>query len=274
MHFHINLHLQWQHSINHFAARATVTFKQLQGHRVTVCQQRACLLSLKTFYLSTVNGKGPLEEFESNDLDSDDQWLLSSCRRYAGSHEKSRNFLLNQGSFVLAKMEQMSEVDIDSLVKEVTKLYVEAAARISRIVAERDANNESTIELSAVLPNELVRLEHSLFCRNVQQHRERLLVRWTDTEIDIIEQEHHELVAAYHKEAPLQSALNACDKKTTFDEAWSIVIGRFKYLIRLCGGVASVFPGTSQVESDFSIVKSEKTMFKKALVDLSLEGII
>jgi len=28
------------------------------------------------------------------------------------------------------------------------------------------------------------------------------------------------------------------------------------------------------VESDFSIVKGEKTMFKKALVDLSLEGIL
>lgn len=175
---------------------------------------------------------------------------------------------------MLAKMEQMSEVHIDSLVKEVTKLYVEAAARISRIVAERDANNESTDELPAVLPNELVRLEHSLFCTNVQQHRERLLVRWTDTEIDIIEQEHQELVAAYHNEAPLQSALNACDEKTTFDEAWSIVKGRFKYLLRFCGGVASVFPGTSQVESDFSIVKGEKTMFKKALVDLSLEGIL
>ena len=35
-----------------------------------------------------------------------------------------------------------------------------------------------------------------------------------------------------------------------------------------------MFPGTSQVESDFSIVKCEKTMFKKALVDLSLGGIL
>ena len=151
---------------------------------------------------------------------------------------------------MLAKLEQMSEVHIDSLVKEVTKLYVEAAAQINRIVAERDANNESTDELPTVLPNELVCLEHSLFCRNVQQHHERLLVRWTDAEIDIIEQEHQELVAAYHNEAPLQSALNMCDEKTTFDEAWSIVKGRFKYLLRLCGGVASFFPGTSQVESD------------------------
>ena len=84
-----------------------------------------------------------------------------------------------------------------------------------------------------------MRLEHSLFCTNVQQHRERLLVRWTDTEIDIIEHEHQELVAAYHNEAPL-----ARDEKSTFDEAWSIMKGRFKHLLRFCGGVASVFPGT------------------------------
>ena len=58
------------------------------------------------------------------------------------------------------------------------------------------------------------------------------------------------------------------DEKTTFDEAWSIVKGRFKYLLRFCGGGASVFPGTSQVESDFYIVKGEKTMFKKVLVNL------
>ena len=50
--------------------------------------------------------------------------------------------------------------------------------------------------------------------------------------------------------------------------------GRFKNLLRFCGGVASVFPGTSQVESDFSIVKGEKIMFKKALVDLSHVGIL
>ena len=87
-----------------------------------------------------------------------------------------------------------------------------------------------------------MRLEHSLFCANVRQHRERLLVRWTDTEIDIIEQEHQELVAAYDNEAPLQSALNACDDNTTFEEAWSIVKGRFKCLLRFCGGIASVFP--------------------------------
>ena len=138
---------------------------------------------------------------------------------------------MNHGSFVLGKIEQMSDADVDSLVKQVIKLYVKAAAGISRVVAERDASNESTNELHTVLPQELVHLKHSEFCANVREHCKRLLARWTATEIDIIEQEHQELVAAYHNKAPLQSALNACDYNIIFEEALSIVNSRFKWLL-------------------------------------------
>ena len=173
---------------------------------------------------------------------------------------------------MLGKIEQMSDADVDSLVKEVTKLYVKAATGINWIVVDRDASNESSHVLPAILQQELVRLEHSEFCANVWEYRERLLTRWTATEIDIIEQEHQELVAAYHNKAPLQSALNACNDNTTFEEAWSIVNSCFMWLLQFCGGVASVFPGTSQVKRDFSIVKGKETVFKKALTDLSLEN--
>ena len=36
----------------------------------------------------------------------------------------------------------------------------------------------------------------------------------------------------------------------------------------------SVFPGTSQVESDFSIIKIEKDDFRIFLTDLSIKGIL
>jgi len=80
--------------------------------------------------------------------------------------------------------------------------------------------------------------------------RRKRIARWTATEIDTIEQEHQQLVAAYHNEASFQSALNACDDNTTFEEAWSIGKSRFNYMLRFYGGVASVFPGTSQVEKE------------------------
>ena len=43
-------------------------------------------------------------------------------------------------------------------------------------------------------------------------------------------------------------------------------------LKRLCGGFASVFPGTSTVESDFSVIGWEKNEYQAALTDFSLEG--
>ena len=138
---------------------------------------------------------------------------------------------MNQGSFVLGKIEQMADANVNSLVKEVTKLYVKAATGIIQIVMERDVSNKSTNELPAVFPQELVCLEHDEFCVNMWEYCKHLLACWTVTKIDYIEQEHQELVAAYHNKAPLQSALNACDDNTTFEEAWSIVRSCFKWLL-------------------------------------------
>ena len=49
---------------------------------------------------------------------------------------------------------------------------------------------------------------------------------------------------------------------------------RFKHLKLFCGGLATAFPGTSTVESDFSVVKWEKDDCRIALRDFSLEGIL
>ena len=40
------------------------------------------------------------------------------------------------------------------------------------------------------------------------------------------------------------------------------------------GGLATVFPGTAEVESDFSVLKYEKNSFRTRSLDLMLEGIM
>ena len=145
--------------------------------------------------------------------------MLSTCRRFAGNYDKAKTLIMNQGSFVLQKVEQIPNAEAESLIRGVTKLYVEAISGISQILAERDARNESADELPPVLPHELAVLKPLNLCVIVQRHHERLLARWTTTEMDVIEQEHQELVAAYAREQPLQAALKACDEKTAFDEA-------------------------------------------------------
>ena len=49
---------------------------------------------------------------------------------------------------------------------------------------------------------------------------------------------------------------------------------RFKHLKLFCGGLATAFPGTSTVESDFSVVKWEKDDCRIALTDFVLKGIL
>ena len=58
-------------------------------------------------------------------------------------------------------------------------------------------------------------------------------------------------------------------------EAWSWS-GSDKYadLRMYCGGIASVMPGTSSVEADFSLIHWTKDPNSSALTDFSLEAIL
>ena len=55
--------------------------------------------------------------------------------------------------------------------------------------------------------------------------------------------------------------------KRALAAAWS-------FSIALDGGNKAVFPGTSTVESDFSVIGWEKDEYRFSLTDISLEGIL
>jgi hypothetical protein len=69
----------------------------------------------------------------------------------------------------------------------------------------------------------------------------------------------------------VKAALDKHNEKTFFNEAWDCLKGRFMQLHQLCGGLATMFPNTTSVESDFSIIKWEKN---DSLTNLSLVGIM
>ena len=69
--------------------------------------------------------------------------------------------------------------------------------------------------------------------------------------------------------------LDKCDNTASFETGWSIVKAKkFDVLRDFCGAIASVFPNTATVESDFSVLGWEKDEYRQSLTDLSLEGII
>jgi hypothetical protein len=55
---------------------------------------------------------------------------------------------------------------------------------------------------------------------------------------------------------------------------WDVVKGRFSGLRQFCGGLATVFPNTTAVESDFLMVKWEKNDTRTSLTSLALAGIM
>jgi hypothetical protein len=100
-----------------------------------------------------------------------------------------------------------------------------------------------------------------------------LSARWSLQKIEHRERDFEGLRGAYDREPLLKQVLDKCNSTASFDEGWSYVANRFDRLKEFCGGLATAFPGTPSVESDFSIVYWEKGDCRISLTDISLEGI-
>ena len=86
----------------------------------------------------------------------------------------------------------------------------------------------------------------------------RLSVTKSQQDIALLEKEFSLLRNCYRfTEIPLKTALDALPAAATFKDSWPIpsLAGRFDHLRESAGGLASPFPHTATVESDFSIVK-------------------
>jgi hypothetical protein len=82
------------------------------------------------------------------------------------------------------------------------------------------------------------------------------------------------LKLAFQTEESLKNILDECDHKTTFCKSWDIVHVCFKQLEYFCSGLATVFPGTANIYSNFLILKWEKDDGRTASINFLLEGIL
>ena len=90
----------------------------------------------------------------------------------------------------------------------------------------------------------------------------------------MIADEHKTLLYAYQSEQVLKAAIDSLSSQSSFKEGWSLLGSRLPNLMEYCGVVATLFPGTSTVESDFSILRWEKDCFRNGLSDFGLEGVL
>ncbi len=80
--------------------------------------------------------------------------------------------------------------------------------------------------------------------------------------------------ALYDNEPHVAKTFDQHDENTFFNDAWDVVKGRFSGLREFCGGLATTFPNTAAVESNFSMVKWEENDIRTSLTSLALVGIM
>ena len=98
-----------------------------------------------------------------------------------------------------------------------------------------------------------------------------------DDVVDQIADEHKELIMQYRTDPILKQAIDSYPegKGTSFTDAWSVLRSDgFQHLNSFCGGIATLFPGTCTVESDFSVLRWEKDSHRKSLSDFGLEAVL
>ena len=169
----------------------------------------------------------------------------------------------------------MDDGSKEAVVKQIAKYAMALVKGLKGVKAKRDEDNlPRDEEHPPVLPHELVKMRHALFIDNVlNKHRNRLLVTCTEEQVEDIESEHRELIKLYCNNEAVRKALDKHDMKTLFNDAWDSVPG-CKRLRAFCGGLATVFPNMTSVESDFSILKWEHGEFRSSLVHLWEEGVM
>ena len=154
-------------------------------------------------------------------------------------------------------------------------MFVRAAAEINAIVAERDSSNQAGDALPPVVPKHLVKIDMRALVGVMNKHMDQLSYFYSDEAIECISTDFAELKQLYREDSQLKQAIDDCsDVSTSFTEAWALLSDKCGHLREFCGGLASAFPNTASVESDFSVINWEKDDNRTSLTDFSLEGVV
>ncbi len=187
-------------------------------------------------------------------------------------------FIVDLGSFCERIYESLPFDEQQLLIDATYEHFTKIINGLGLVFAQRDDDNGPIEDLPPVRPHELAAatFRPQQLSRLIERHEQRLLTSWTKIDIAKIEAELRQLKHAASVESHVTAALESCDHRTSFDEAWAVcdVSTRFPNLCNFCGGLASIFPNTATVESDFSVLGWEKDEYRTSLTDFSLEGII
>ena len=125
-------------------------------------------------------------------------------------------------------------------------------------IVERDAINRGTSTLPPVLPKVLLNMSRAQFGDLVAGQVLLIANKLSVEEIICLEDEFKAFKDQTYSEAGFRQQIEAMDDTISFDNAWKPISARYPLLCMLFRGLATVFPGTSTVESNFSVIGFDK----------------
>lgn len=173
----------------------------------------------------------------------------------------------------------LSLADQDRVINVVGSMMLHLVEGFGNIVAIHDRTSEASDDsVPPVLPHELVVLPSCELSKMTIKQKARLTTSTTRTEqrIDHISTEHKQLQAVYRNDKAVQASIDKCNSGMPFNAAWSMtaIAGRYNALVEFVGDLASISPNSSVVESDFSILKHEKDLYRSSMTDFTVQIIL
>lgn len=191
----------------------------------------------------------------------------------------AEHFLLNLSStFVITLMKEFKQRDrnaFDQMLKQIAGLFVGLVHEIFKLSPERNLAIGPMFRAPPIVkPSTIARGGAFDFISHLMEQEDRYLSTFDIKAKDQVEAESEIFFNKYMHDKTFKQLVDNTDEAKTFDEAWGGFHKEFPMLVQFSGGMASIFPGTSTVESDFSIIGWEKDEYRTQLSNLSLEGIL
>ena len=149
--------------------------------------------------------------------------------------------------------------ELQAIVVAVANMFIQTSNGIFSIISEEGSNDNPYNELPPVLPHQLVKLYLWDFSNRLQQNLSRLLKKFSSFQIHQTGREFVDLLRSYREERAFKKELDACDDNHSFVGGWRVAGSWFILLCQFRGALASTFPNTATVESDFSVICWEKS---------------
>lgn len=263
-----------------FVEDSDVFFRIVQGRETTITQQRAALDQFESAMLHNFNAEKIAPAEVAQKIDSGESLAVSERVCNNGfhrtmAHSRMRSFLLGDLNASPTEIfESMNEEDQDILVCSLAESITNMIVSISLVEPERDSDNEACRALPTLTPKTFVDMRNPDFKELVRVHKDRLLVTKDEQFLEDLQNERKQLARDYANEPALRRQIDKVANDWSLVEAWRCCKDRVPSLLEFVGGLAAVFPGTSTVESDFSVVNCEKNDKRALLTDFSLDAIL